>query len=155
MLCIRCAGYCYRLSSVIGMCLCIAWCAYVCVSVVHVCEPSKNSWTDRGAVAVFEADSCEPKEPCIRCVKGRLIHSPPEGVTRRQCGLWSEYFEHLLELLIPHCKPISRSPTIRDDTRRQEMSSDVVTVVCRRLVAQVGACATSSRRVILYTWAYL
>jgi len=51
---------------------CVCLCVFVCLFVGHTDELCKNGWTDRDAV--WGADSCRPKELCIRW-KSRSPHS--------------------------------------------------------------------------------
>jgi len=62
------AAYCYRRSSVV--------CQSVCLSVGHILSPAKK--------AVWRADSCGPKEPCIRWdpnTKAIFAFVQPPGVS--------------------------------------------------------------------------
>ena len=76
-----------RRSSVV----CLSVCVCVCLSIGHVCEHCKNSWTDRDAD--WTADLGEPKEPCIRwesrCRKGKGqflgLSSPPKNNASHCC----------------------------------------------------------------------
>jgi len=45
--------------------VCVSVCLSVCLSVCHNRAPCKNGPRDRDAV--WDIDSGEPKEPCIRC----------------------------------------------------------------------------------------
>ena len=65
----------------------VAW--SVCLS-VYLCVGQtdvlwKNGWTDRDAV--LGAESCGSKELCIRWFEIGRIHSQPQGVPIRPCGL--------------------------------------------------------------------
>jgi len=84
-------GYCYTRSSVVGLAPC------VCLFLV-ICEPRKNSWTDRDAV--WGLTCVGQRNHVSDGVKVGRIHSPPWGVTRRRCGLSSKLFDHLLYFYI-------------------------------------------------------
>jgi len=75
--------------SVSSVCLSVCWAHGWAV---------QNDWTDRDAVC--DADSCEPKEPCVRWgrVKIGRLHSPPRGLTRWRCGFFPGYFGHLMSV---------------------------------------------------------
>jgi len=75
--------YCYRPSSM------------VCLSVCHDCAPCKNCWTDRHAVGM-----CTWVGPVNRVLGGRLWSTGYTVHVRRRCGLLSNYFCHLMLLLL-------------------------------------------------------
>jgi len=86
------AACCYRRNSVARL------------SVCHTSEPCKNDSTDPDVV--WEVDSGGPKEACVRwgCT------SLPPGKSywtvhvRQRCGLVSNYFDHLLILVVRRLK---------------------------------------------------
>ena len=60
---------------------------------------AKNGWTDRDAV--WDVDSCEPEEPCVRW--GCTLVQPGEYDwtvrVHRRCGLMSNVFYHLFIIM--------------------------------------------------------